>query len=71
MTDHNPLTGPLAVPAGGHHPAGWVSAEAAEAAERVAIAQELAQEEEDAANAAREQAISERIAARRGASPAE
>ena len=56
-------TGPLAVPAGGHYPAGWVSAEAAEHAQRQAVAWELAQEDEAAAKAARENLISERIKA--------
>jgi hypothetical protein len=63
-------TGPLAVPAGGHYPAGWVSPEAFEAAERLAIAQEIALEQEEAAKAARENLISERIAQRRGAQEA-
>lgn len=60
------LTGPMAVPNGSHYPAGWVSPEAHDAAERERIALELAQEQEEAANAAREQAVTERIAERRG-----
>jgi hypothetical protein len=59
--------GPLAVPHGGHYPAGWVSPAEHERAERERAAQELAREEEDAARAAREQAITDRLAARRGA----
>jgi hypothetical protein len=62
----NDTTGPLAVPAGGHYPAGWVSPEAAEHAQRQAVAWELAQEDEAAAKAARDQLISERLAERRG-----
>jgi hypothetical protein len=50
-----------------HHgfPAGYVSPEAFEHAQRVAVAWELAQEEEEAARAARENLISERIVSRR------
>jgi hypothetical protein len=50
-----------------HHgfPAGWVSPEAFEHAQRQAVAWELAQEGEAKAKAAREQAISDRIASRR------
>lgn len=50
-----------------HHgfPAGWVSPEAFEHAQRQAVAWELAQEDEAAAKAAREQAITDRLASRR------
>lgn len=44
---HSPVhstTGPLAVPHGGHYPAGYASPQAAEAAERAAIALELSRE---------------------------
>jgi hypothetical protein len=44
------------------HPAGWVSPEEAEAAGRLAVGREIAREQEEAARAAREQAITERIA---------
>ena len=50
-----------------HHgfPAGYVSPEAWEHAQRQAAEWELAREQEEAAQAAREQAISDRIAQRR------
>lgn len=62
----NDTTGPIAQAREGHFPAGHVSPEAFEHAQRQAVAWELAQEEEAAAKAAREQAITERIAQRRG-----
>jgi hypothetical protein len=67
---HSPAhgtTGPLSVPHGGHYPAGWVSPEAHEAAQRAAVAQELSREQAEAEQAAWEQAITDRLAARRGA----
>jgi hypothetical protein len=54
--------GPLAVPHGGHFPAGWVSPAEHERAERELAAQELAREQEYAARAAREQEVTEHIA---------
>jgi hypothetical protein len=66
---HN-TAGPLAVPHGDHLPAGWVSAAEHERVERERVARELAREEEDAARAAREQAISGRLAERRAAGAA-
>jgi hypothetical protein len=47
-----------------HHgfPAGHVSPEAHEAAQRAAIAEGIAREQEEAERAAREQAVTERIA---------
>jgi hypothetical protein len=62
---HNETAGPLALPNGQHWPAGWVSPESFEHAQRQAVAWEIAQEEAAAAKAAREQAITERIASRR------
>lgn len=67
----NDTAGPIALPNGQHWPAGWVSPESAEAAQRQLVAWELAQEEAAAAKAAREQAISDRMASRReGVKPA-
>jgi hypothetical protein len=60
-------TGPLAAPQGAHMPAGWVSPAEHERVERERAAQELACEQEDAARAAREQAITEHIARKRAA----
>lgn len=65
---HSPAhdtTGPQSVPHGSHYPAGWVSPEAHDAAQRAAVDRELSREQEDAERAAREQAITERIAQRR------
>jgi hypothetical protein len=61
----NDTTGPIVVPADGHYPAGWASPESAEAANRAAIALELAQEREAADRADQEAAIDARIAERR------
>src|SRR5690348_6645856 len=69
----NSTTGPLAVPTGTeghvHYPAGWVSPESAEAANQAAIELELSREQEEAAKAAREQAIADRIAAQHVPAP--
>lgn len=62
----NETTQPQAYPAGGHYPAGWVSAAEHERVERERVALELTEEQEVAERAAREQAIAERLAERRG-----
>jgi hypothetical protein len=67
MTD---TSGPIAVPMGmegphPHYPAGWVSPEAAVAAERKLVAEQLGDKQHQAEEAAREQAITEEIARRR------
>jgi hypothetical protein len=58
--------GPLAVPRGGHFPAGWVSPASADRADRERITQEIAREEEEAAHTAREREVDRRLAGRRG-----
>jgi hypothetical protein len=64
------LASPIAVPMGTegphpHYPAGWVSPEAAVAAERKLVAEQLGDKQHEAEQAAREQAITEEIARRR------
>jgi hypothetical protein len=74
---HNEAAGPLASATGGHWPAGHVSPESWDAAQKVAVALEVDREQEEAAKAARENLIAERMASRRvpfqapGAAPVE
>lgn len=59
-------TGPLAVPAGGHYPAGWVSPEAAEADDREHHRRQIAAEREAADRDDLEAEVDRRLAAARG-----
>jgi hypothetical protein len=61
---HSPAhttTGPVAVPQNGNIPAGWVSPEVADAAGRDCIREEIAVEQAQAANAAVEAEITNRV----------
>lgn len=64
MSDHSPAhttTGPLAVAQNGNIPAGWVSPEVADAAEREIHRQAILAEQAQAANAAVEAEVTDRI----------
>lgn len=52
---------PMALPVNGNIPAGWVSPDVADAAERERIRQQILAEQEEAAKAALESAVSQRI----------
>lgn len=60
MTEHS-TAAPMAVPMNGNLPAGWVSAEQHEAQQRQSHREQIAREQEDAANAALEAEISRRM----------
>lgn len=66
MTEANPLTQPLAVPANGHYPAGWVSPAEHERVQREMHGVAVDLEKEAAEAAEREAGIDRRVNAARG-----